>query len=336
MAHHFDPDILDHAAHVLAEVPPWRGMSPSGRTRNYLGAVSPDESVDCDDLTFEPIKFTEIEPPLPSEGFFEFYSLLSSIHEADSEFVAVSLGAHYGGPLVDAVLALRQISPMPYKLIGVEADPYMIQLLRQHFRDHGIDARDHCIINAAVGATAAPVLFTTSDVRTGANVAFHDAAERESIYQSIARVGLSEAVLKNLLVNASIGLKVPLWAHSEAQGELELVSTITLNDVLSLCDRVDYLEIDIQSSERHVLPPARSALNRRVCWVHLGTHGRAIHAEMRALFEDWGWRVIADVLPEAAYETPVNKFVSQDGVIIARNPAFPLTQWSDVPLLQAA
>ena len=336
MTYRFDPDILHRARLVLETIPTWRGMSPRHRSRNFLGAVSPDESADYDDLSFEEIAIVEVDPPLPSEGFFEFYSLLSSIHEAEQDYVAVSLGAHYGGPLVDAALALRQVKPMPYRLIGIEADPYMIGLLKRHFRDHGIDPRDHCIINAAVSDTTTPVLFTTSDVRTGANVAFHQPAERESIYQSIARVGLSEGVLKNLLINASTGLKVPLWAHSDAVGELELVSAITLADVLSLSDRVDYLDIDIQSSEQHVLPPAVDELNRRVRWVHLGTHGRAIHLEMRELFERWGWRLIADVLPEATYETPVNQFVSQDGVIIARNPLFPLSEWSDVSMLEAA
>ena len=150
--------------------------------------------------------------------------MLCSIHEADGEYVAASLGAHYGGPLVDAVLALRYIKPMPFKLIGIEADPHMIELLKRHLRDHGIDANDHCIINAAVSDSTTPVLFTTSEVRTGANVAFHEPSERESIYQSIAGVGLSEAVLKNLLLHASTGLRVPLWAHSEAQGELEMVT----------------------------------------------------------------------------------------------------------------
>ena len=336
MIYRFDPEILDRATRVLREIPPWQGMSPSNRFRNYLGAVSPDESPDSADLTFEAINYVEIDPPQPSEGFFEFYSLLCSIQEAESGYVTASLGAHYGGPLVDAALALGRLKPMPFKLIGVEADPYMIGLLNQHFRDHGIDPSDYCIINAAVNDSNMLVVFTTSEVRTGANVAFHDPIARESIYQSIAGTGLTEAVLKNLLLNASTGLRVPLWAHSKAQGELEMVSAIRLTDVLTLCDKVDYLDIDIQSSERHVMPPAADAMNSRVCWVHMGTHGRDIHAEMKEMFDGWGWRVIADVLPEATYETPTNQFTSQDGVIIARNPKFPLTKWSDVPVLQAA
>ena len=66
----FDPEVLDLATRVLNEIPPWCGLSPNNRYRNYLGAVGPDESPDRNDLTFEAIKYIEVNPPPPSEGFF--------------------------------------------------------------------------------------------------------------------------------------------------------------------------------------------------------------------------------------------------------------------------
>ena len=132
-------------------------MSPSNRFRNYLGAVSPDESPDSADLTFEAINYVEIDPPQPSDGFFEFYSLLCSIQEAESGYVTASLGAHYGGPLVDAAW-----------LSGVS---------------------NRCL---------------SRPHRARIDLPFN---RQYRPYR---------AVLKNLLLNASTGLRVPLWADSEA------------------------------------------------------------------------------------------------------------------------
>lgn len=100
--------------------------------------------------------------------------------------------------------------------------------------------------------------------------------------------------------------------------------------------KVDYLEIDIQASEIRAVPPAADALNSKVNWIHLGTHGHDIHRHMRKLFDTWGWRVLVDLLPESTYRAPDREFDTQDGIIIARNPRAPMTVWSDLPVLEAA
>ena len=314
--------MFERAAQTLDRVAPWRGMAPVGRPRNYLGAVPPDETSSDEDPVVEPIEFVEVARPASSEGFFEFYSLLSAVQEAQGQFVAVSLGAHYGGPLVNAALALQRINPMPYRLIGIEGDRHMVAMLRRHFRDHGIDPSDHCIINAVVSDTNTPVIFPTSTVRTGANTAFRLPEHRHSIYHAIAEAGLSEVVLKNLLTTGSTGLALPLWKDIDARGELEMVSAITLENILGAAGEVDYLEIDIQAAERYVLRPAGALINRNVRWIHLGTHSRDIHTEMRALFDSWGWRVLADLLPETTYVAPDREFQTYDGVLVGRNPVF--------------
>ncbi len=309
----------------------WRGMVPAARSRNFLGALAPDESPTSGTISTEPSAYVEITRPASSEGLFEFYSLLCSAREAQGCYVAVSLGAHYGGPLVDAALALRRVNPMPYRLVGIEGDRHMVAMLNQHFIENGLDPRDHCIINAVVSDSNQPVIFPTSHVRTGANSAFHLPEHRASVYQAIADAGLSEAVLKNILCVGSTGIALPLWQGIDAKAELEMISAITIADILGALGDVDYLEIDIQAAERYALPPAGEILGRKVRWVHLGTHGVDIHREMRDLFESWGWRVMADLLPETDYQAPDREFRTQDGVLVARNPAFPLTIWSDLP-----
>ena len=314
----------------------WRGVVPSGRRRNCLGALQPDESPAGIATPTEPSKYTEVNRPGSSEGLFEFYSLLSSVREAQGRYVAVSLGAHYGGPLVNAALALQRVRPMQCRLVGIEGDRHMVAMLEQHFFDNGLDPRDHCIINAVVSDSNKPVIFPTSKVRTGANSAFHLPEHLEAMYRTIAEAGLSESVLKNILTTGSTGLALPLWEGIDAKGELEMISAMTITDILGAVGEVDYLDIDIQASERYVLPPAFGAITRNVRWIHLGTHGGAIHREMRDLVDSSGWLVMADLLPETTYRAPDREFRTQDGVLVARNPAFPLTTWSDISEQAAA
>ena len=228
------------------------------------------------------------------------------------------------------------LNPMPFRLVGIEGDRHMVAMLKRHFVDNGLDPLDHCIINAVVSDTNTPVVFPTSDIRTGANSAFHEPAQRESLYAAIAKAGLSETVLKNVVATGSTGIRVPLWEGSDAKGELEFVSTLTLTDILGLVGEVDYLEIDIQGSETRALPGAADAVNQKVRWLHLGTHGHQVHEYMRALFESWGWRILVDLLPESTYRAPDREFETQDGILIARNQRFPVTVWSDHPVLEAA
>ena len=344
MAYRLEPATFANTARVFEGIHPWQGFAPRTRLRNLFGTVRPVENstdgqpqTDCDETDFEEIEPISCALPEPSgESYFEFYSLVSSVREAHDRYVAVSLGAHFGEPLVNAARALTHLNAMPYRLIGVEGDRHMVAMLKRHFVDNGIEPRDHCIINAVVSDTNTPVVFPTSDVRTGANSAFHEPAQRESLYDAIAKAGLSDAVLQNVVTTGSTGLQVPLWEGSDAKGELEFVSALTLTDILGLAGETDYLEIDIQGSETRALPPAADALNRKVKWLHLGTHGKAVHEYMRELIESWGWRTLVDLLPESTYRAPDREFETQDGILIARNPRLPFTAWSDLPVLEAA
>lgn len=198
MAYRLEPAIFEQTARVFEGIEPWNGYAPKARLRNLLGTVRPVES----DGGTGNSGFEEIEPlhcalPEPSgESYFEFYSLISSVREAQGDYVTISLGAHFGEPLVNAARALTQLNPMPYRLVAVEGDRHMVAMLRHHFADNGIDPLDHCIINAVVSDTNTPVVFPTSETRTGANSAFHEAGQREALFDAIVKAGLTEGVLK--------------------------------------------------------------------------------------------------------------------------------------------
>lgn len=344
MVYHLEPATFTRAARVFEGIQPWQGYAPRGRHRNLFGAVRPVENsgngqppTESQETDFEEIE--QISCTLPeadSEIYFEYYSLVSSLREARDRFVMVSLGAHFGGPLVTAAHALGHLNPMPYRLIGIEGDRHMVAMLKRHFADNGLDPSDHCIINAVVSDSNTPAVFPTSEVRTGANGALHALFQREAIYDAITKADLSESVLQNVIATGSTGLCIPMYQGSDTKGELEFVSALTLTDILGLAGPTDYLDIDIQGMEAHALPPAADALNEKVKWLHLGTHGQDVHKYMRVLFESLGWRTLVDIRPESTYRAPARDFETQDGVFVARNPRFPLTEWSDLPVLEAA
>jgi hypothetical protein len=314
-----DGKTLRRAAGAFAGFSPWRGEVPSGRVRNFLGALLPT-GVGVDPAA--PARFQEAGLPTLrwGEGFFEFYSALQSVRAARERYTAISLGAHYGGPLVNAALFARRLRPeLAVKLIAVEGDPHMCAMIRAHFIDNGFDPADHAIVNAVVSGDNKPVLFTTSPVRTGANVAFHSAIHRKTILDGIVKNKFEARVATGLVLAGTTTLTTPLDG-TEVAGEIEFMSAITVADAVGPHDVVDFLEIDIQSSEYVALPPAIGLLDRKVRWVHLGTHGGDLHVTMRHLFRDHGWEVHADLLPERDYDTPDGPARTQDGVLSLRNP----------------
>jgi hypothetical protein len=71
----------------------------------------------------------------------------------------------------------------------------------------------------------------------------------------------------------------------------------SLDNVLKHVDHVDYLDIDIQSSEGTLfLNASHERLHTRVAHVHIGTHTTLLHRQMRDFFERvLGWRKMLDL-----------------------------------------
>lgn len=306
-------------------IEPWKGEVKKGRRRNFIGALHPVEPWDREKTFPDETEYQETELPRVNwgESFFEWVSTLMAVRRARHRFTVVSLGAHFGGPLVDAALALQALNPMPFFLVGVEADPHMCAMLDEHFRENGIDPDDHWIINCAVNDTNRPVVFPVSEMRTGANSMLHSIDQYEQLFESIRQAGKCEEILRNVLTDASTQLYIPLAnmeGTPEARGELRFVSTVTVADVLGPLPFVDYLEIDMQQAEEWTLPPARELLKRKVRFMHLGTHGVRLHRDMADMFAADGWEVLVDLTPDTKFDTPEGAFSTCDGVLIAYNP----------------
>jgi hypothetical protein len=104
------------------------------------------------------------------------------------------------------------------------------------------------------------------------------------------------------------------------KAEIKLVSAVTLHELLSPFDRVDYLEADIQQSEIAVFPPFIDLLRRKVHRIHIGTHGRDVHWSLHDLFAADGWDIVFSFQPNARHDTALGCFETNDGVLTVVNP----------------
>ena len=120
---------------------------------------------------------------------------------------------------------------------------------------------------------------------------------------------------------------------------LGLVETMHLGGVT----HIDFLDLDIQGSERDYFQGLRDIMDRSVAHVHVGTHSTAIHEQLKRLFADeWGWEPTQDHVFALRYqacdktvvdslqtdlalcseETPRGPVYVRDGLLGFRNPKF--------------
>ena len=271
----------------------------------------------------------------------------------------VTLGACYGAQAVGSYLALAKLNPMPCRLVAVEPEPVNLTWIARHFRDNGIDPDAHWLIGAAIGPTNEPTLFPVGAPGSGAQNALstNEATARAAYVRALSSSGdRAKLALRSLLLENSVGisrnllsgdeidttwpLNPLLWlrrrkfqlarylrgqsgaapANAEFFGaEIKLISTVTLRDVLSPFDGIDYLEIDIQQSEIVVIPPFIDLLNRKVRRIHIGTHGANVHRSLAELFRREGWRIVFDFEPNSRNSTVFGSFSLNDGVLTVLN-----------------
>jgi hypothetical protein len=243
--------------------------------------------------------------------------------EAHGRYTMITLGACYGAQAVGSQRALQLLNPMPYKLVAVEPEPENYEWIIRHLRNNDIDPDGQWLIKAAISDNNAPVLFPVGWPGTGAQncVSTNESKSRKIYADQLATSGRAGEALRNLLVHNTTGLRHRLVPDRDWEGEIKLVSAVTLNDVLGPFDFVDYLEADIQQSEIIVFPAAAAALKRKVRRIHIGTHGADVHRSLLRMFQQQGWEIVFSYEPEGTHRGALGSFTTQDGVLTVRNPA---------------
>ena len=318
---------LHEHARVLARLKPWAGHVPKGYQVDFLGALTNASFRVMWGADPAASGGTSVETSLPTlsqaeEGWFEAANWAAAARDARGRFVMITLGACYGTQAVGSYLALKQLNPMPSKLVAVEAEPGNFAWLREYFKDNGIDPDEHWLLQAAVSESNDPVLFPVGASGLGANNCMwtNSPSEREVTWRELMNGGRAEDALRRLLTTNSTGLRKPIDPNRAETIEIRYVSAVTVADILAPFDFIDYLETDLQSAEVAVLPPAMDSLRRKVRRIHVGTHSQEGHRQLHRAFARGGWTRIFDYEPYTTYETPLGTFSTDDGLLTFRNP----------------
>ena len=224
------------------------------------------------------------------------------------------LGACYGAQAVGSCRAMQLLNPMPYKLVAVEPEPDNYEWTRRHMRDNSIDPDDQWLVKSAISARNDPVLFPIGSPGSGAQncvATNEDRPRARSMPTRSLPAGRSAEVLRNLMTTNSTGLTKNLVEGENFPAEIKMVSAVTLQDILSPFDVVDYVESDIQQSEILVFPPFMTLLKRKVRRVHIGTHGLEVHNTLLQLFERDRWDIVFNYEPNSKFTSPIGRFFDQ-------------------------
>jgi hypothetical protein len=317
---------LSEYARIFDGMQPWGGRLPSGYTVDFVGTL-----IDLkfrtvfsvpDNLTGGKFAQTRLPTVTDGEGWFEAVDWIEAARAARGHFVMISLGACYGGQVVGCYRALQLINPMPSKFVAVEGNPENIDWMAQHMRDNGMDPDQHWLVQAAISDNNKPVLFPVGCPGLGVQnyVSTNEAVGRKACADQIIAGGGAEQALQDILLRNTTGLKRELVAGENFEGEIKIVSGVTLKDLLLPFDVVDYIEADIQQSEILVFPPFMDVLKRKVRRIHIGTHGKEIHNALFQLFKREGWEIVFNFAPNTRYGSWLGPFSMNDGVLTVRNP----------------
>ena len=276
----------DISTAVLDKFRPWSGTVPSGYFAYFLGNLTRADywafSKEIRAL-YDRERFEAFSAPSIDDNIFDWLVLLEAVVDAHGSFTMAALGAGWGRWLVAGAFAAKQFGDLPFRLIGVEAEPTHFKWMQEHFSDNGIDPADHELIEAAAAGRSGQAWFYFGKP---------DSWYGQSLIHDVALE------------------RAPAANETEYNGEkARLVRTIDLTELFANYRRIDYLHMDIQGAELDVLSNAPDVLKRKVKRVLVGTHSNDIEDGLRRLFGDLGWR--------AQYDFPLNTHLRINGAEVA-------------------
>jgi len=267
---------------IFAKFPPWSGMATDQFQVSTSGSLIRRRFVEVDvppDVSAPRL----VQAPYPriNEEFFEWIDLLEAIDCAKDSFCMVEVGAGYGRWMVAAACAVRNHRPMPFKLVGIEAESDHFAMMKQHFLDNGIDPDDHWLIEAACNGDGRDVFFAV-----GSPVEWYG--------QAIVREDFKMAQFPE-----ARSIKVP---------------AVALQGILEKLARVDLIDMDVQGAEAEIVEAAIGAMTEQVKRVHIGTHGHDLEERLRTVFREADWRCCNDFPCQTKVETNYGEIAFGDGV----------------------
>lgn len=312
---------------VFQGIEPFRGKTQPGFLIDFLG-IRTRFKFRAEWLNLFQMQTSElIETSFPTpensgEFWFEALNWFESARVAKDNYVMFSLGAHFGYQAVGAAVALRRTNPMPFKLVCVEPEPTQIEWIKEHMQDNDIEPRDYWIVPLVLNSTVNPVFFPVGAPGSGAQNSFSTNEEiaRKNYVKEIVKKGDVNEALENLIMKYSTSINKTLIPGTDMIGEIKILSATTLSMLLGPFDYVDFIESDIQESEKLVFPECIEVLTEKVKRISIGTHGKENHKDLVKLFKKARWEVVFDFLPETIHQTDLGPVEMNDGVLVVVNP----------------
>lgn len=247
----------------------------------------------------------------PGEDYFEWIDVLESILAARDQYTMMELGAGYGRWTVRTAAALRQLRPIPFHIVAVEAEPRHYRWLRQHMSDNHIPSDACTLIQGVVSDCRDDVLFYVGSPSGDSDESaswYGQAITKEYEAVDYSRSGDYEG---QEVVTLKSG-----WKAVKTRSYL-------LTDILPQTNRIDLIDMDVQGEELKVVSAAIDVLTQRVARLHIGTHSHEIEAGLRQLLNRHGWECKADYPCAQTNQTPWGPLQFVDGVQSWVNPALP-------------
>ena len=325
---YISPDFISETNKHLSKIKPFSGTSPAGYKTDFLGVETDLEFVrlvypQAYEIEKEARAISTRCPGIKTgELYFECGSLLAAIHDASEKekFYMIELGGGWGSRVVSAHSILKNFkSSIKEFYIVVEAMKEHCGWIRKHMLRNGLDPQLHSIIQAAIWVDNTPKLFPVCAGVLGQGV-------EDNAPACVRKLNPKEAKesLLTLVKTGDLGITENFQAkHGSQTRDWAFVSSVTLRDILLPLERVDYMDVDIQGAEEHLISEGADILEEKVKRLHIGTHGLDMHTMLTDMFDSRGWQISAHIPPNGEYSTEWGDFTTSDGILSVVNKKIP-------------
>lgn len=279
---------------VFREFRPWSGPVKAGYAVNFVGQLIDVEFLRGFGWAKPKNMVTRMEWP-DYDPFnvetFEWLMILEALLNARNRFTMVELGAGFGRWIVGAACAARLRRPdLKLRLIGVEPQRDHFQWMHKHFVDNGLKPSEHKLIEGAVDLCSGSAYLVDAPDPSGfwGQYLSHDE--------------------KHVAQHVEGSFSKP-------------VKKVTLSQVLRFEGIIDLIDMDIQDSEKTIVPNNIRLLTKRVRRIHIETHWPETHDICHNALAGAGWQIIHSYSPSQSFETEFGVITMPGGgVLTAINP----------------
>jgi len=242
--------------------------------------------------------------PIPTDGLYggahEYISLLQAIErQRDAgEITAVEIGAGWGPWITAAGVVCARLGFRRIELLGVEADPYRFEFMRQHL-EHNLGKYSRAEKPEIVCRTVCAAAWT----------------ENTKLFFPVIDPsrGHGGAAVTETSATDYRGVAIP---HRAVNG-------LKLETICEPLDKIDYMHWDIQGAELDVAFSCHEFLSARVKSLFIGTHSPRMEGGLIQLFHKMQWDLLhykPCVFHYDRSKPSVEGMVISDGELVVSNP----------------